>query len=121
MSLEQAILEAVQTLPPDKQREVYEHAARLRADNTKRPPFKSVRGLWADPGISLSAEELDDCGRASRETICNAGRRSRHSHNRLVSRTVRKWKRHAGLRADLSHPYRRPQRPDPKLPGAALD
>ena len=60
MSLEQAILEAVQTLPPDKQREVYEHAARLRADNTKRPPFKSVRGLWADPGISLSAQELDE-------------------------------------------------------------
>ena len=60
MSLEQAILEAVRTLPPDKQREVYEHAARLRAETTKRPPFKSVRGLWADLGISLSAEELDE-------------------------------------------------------------
>ena len=60
MSLEQAILEAVRTLPPDKQREVYEHAARLRAETTKQPPFKSVRGLWADLGISLSAEELDE-------------------------------------------------------------
>ena len=34
------------TLPPDKQRGVYEH--------------ERVRGLWADLGISLSAEEIDD-------------------------------------------------------------
>jgi hypothetical protein len=60
MSLEQAILEAVRSLPPDKQQEVYEHASRLRSETTKRPPFKSVRGLWADLGITLSAEEIDD-------------------------------------------------------------
>ena len=55
MSLEQAILAAVRSLPPKMQREIYEHASRLRAENSKRPPFKSVRGLWADLGISLSA------------------------------------------------------------------
>ena len=60
MSLEQAILEAVRTLPPDKQREIYDHAARLRAEITKRPPFKSIEGLWADLGISLSAEEIEE-------------------------------------------------------------
>lgn len=59
MSLEQAILEAVRSLPPDKQREIYEHASRLRSECGKRPPFKSVRGLWADLSISLSAEEID--------------------------------------------------------------
>lgn len=60
MSLEQAILEAVRTLPPDKQREIYDHAARLRAETTKKPPFKTVEGLWADLGISLSAEEIEE-------------------------------------------------------------
>ena len=60
MTLEQAILKAVRALPPDQQQEIYEHAVRLRAENSKRPPFKSIRGLWADLGISLSAEEIDE-------------------------------------------------------------
>jgi len=60
MSIEQAILREVEALPPEKQREVYEHARRLRAETAKRPPFKSVRGLWADLAISLSAEEIDE-------------------------------------------------------------
>jgi len=60
MSLEQAILKEVQALPPEKQREIYDHARRLRAETTKKPPFKSVEGLWADLGISLSAEEIEE-------------------------------------------------------------
>jgi hypothetical protein len=59
MSLEQAILEAVRALPPEKQREIYDYAARLRAETTKRPPFKSIEGLWTHLGISLSAEEIE--------------------------------------------------------------
>ena len=60
MSLEQAILEAVRSLPPEKQREIYDHAKRLRAESSKKPPFKSVRGLWAHLGIPLSAEEIEE-------------------------------------------------------------
>ena len=60
MSLEQAILEAVRSLPPEKHREIYDHAKRLRAESSKKPPFKSVRGLWAHLGISLSAEEIEE-------------------------------------------------------------
>ncbi len=60
MSLEQAILKEVQALPPEKQREIYDHAKRLRAECAKKPPLKSVRGLWAGLGISLSAEEIDE-------------------------------------------------------------
>jgi len=59
MSLEQAILETVRALPPEKQREVFDHATRLRAESTKRPPFRSVRGLLSGLGISISAEEID--------------------------------------------------------------
>jgi len=60
MSLEQAILKEVQALPPEKQREIYDHARRLRAETSKRPPFKSVRGMWAHLGISLPAEEIEE-------------------------------------------------------------
>jgi hypothetical protein len=60
MSLEQAILEAVRALPAEKQQEILNHAARLRDENSKKTPFKSVRGLWADLGVSLSAAEIED-------------------------------------------------------------
>jgi hypothetical protein len=59
MSLEQAILEAVRALPAEKQQEVLSHAARLRDESVKRRPFKSVKGLWADLGISLSYDEIE--------------------------------------------------------------
>ena len=59
MSLEQAILEAVRALPAEKQQEVLSHATRLRDRSVKKRPFKSVRGLWADLNISLSADEIE--------------------------------------------------------------
>ena len=60
MSLEEAILEAVRALPAEKQREVLNHAARLRDEAGRKIPLKSVRGLWADLGISLSSEEIEE-------------------------------------------------------------
>ncbi len=60
MSLERAILTELLALPPEKQREIYEHAKRLRGETAKRPPFKSIEGLWDDLGISLSAEEIEE-------------------------------------------------------------
>jgi hypothetical protein len=32
---------------------------RLRDESVKRRPFKSVKGLWADLGISLSSDEIE--------------------------------------------------------------
>jgi hypothetical protein len=59
MSLEQAILEAVRALPAEKQQEVLNHAAKLRDEAGRKNPFKSVKGLWADLGVSLSQEEIE--------------------------------------------------------------
>jgi hypothetical protein len=59
MSVEQAILEAVRYLPDEKQQEVLKHAQSLRKQEPKKP-FRSVKGLWADLGVSLSAEEIDE-------------------------------------------------------------
>jgi hypothetical protein len=53
------ILDAVRALPAEKQQEILSHAARLRDELVKKKPFKSVRGLWADLGISLSAGEIE--------------------------------------------------------------
>lgn len=60
MSIEQAILEAVRTLPAEKQQEVLSHVTRLREEAAPKKPFKSVEGLWADLEISLSAEEIEE-------------------------------------------------------------
>jgi hypothetical protein len=59
MSLEQAILDAVRALPAEKQQEILSHAARLRDESVKRRPFRSVKGLWADLGVSLSSDEIE--------------------------------------------------------------
>ena len=58
MSLEQAILEAVRTLPAEKQQEILIHATRLRDEVTKKP-FKSIKGLWDGLGISLSSADIE--------------------------------------------------------------
>jgi hypothetical protein len=65
MSVEQAILKVVRELPADKQQEVLNHANSLRQANSQphdsdlKRPFKSVKGLWSDLGISLSAEDIE--------------------------------------------------------------
>jgi hypothetical protein len=60
MSVEQAILDAVRALPPDKQRELLNHANSLREEIRPLKPFRSIKGLWLGLGISLSAEEIDE-------------------------------------------------------------
>jgi hypothetical protein len=59
MSLEEAILDAVRGLPPDKQQEILHHAKRLRDQTGLVTPRRNIKGLWADLGIGLSAEEID--------------------------------------------------------------
>jgi hypothetical protein len=69
MSLEQAILQAVRALPYEKQQEILRHASRLREETGKRTPFRSVRGLWADLDISLSANEIEENQRQMWQTF----------------------------------------------------
>lgn len=59
MTLEQAILEAVRGLPADLQQEILNHATRLRDEVAEKKPLRNVKGLWADLGVSLSAEEIN--------------------------------------------------------------
>ncbi|MBZ5622941.1 MAG: hypothetical protein LAQ69_30040 [Acidobacteriia bacterium] len=59
MSLEQAILDAVRTLPAEKQQEILIHATRLRDETARKKPFKSVKGLWDGLGVSLSSDDIE--------------------------------------------------------------
>jgi hypothetical protein len=60
MTLEQSILEAVRTLPPEKQQELLMHAEKLRSESTPLKPRWSGKGLWADLNITLTAEEIEE-------------------------------------------------------------
>ena len=63
MSLEQAILEALRELPPDKQQDILNYANNLRKETAPKKPFESIEGLWSDLGISLSADEIEEIQR----------------------------------------------------------
>ena len=58
--LEQSILEAVRMLSPEEQREILEHAEKLRRQSKPSIPRWSGKGLWADLNIKLTAEEIEE-------------------------------------------------------------
>ncbi len=63
MSVEQAILDAVRKLPFDKQQEILNHATRLRDEAAPKNEFRSIKGILAGRGISISAEDIDEARR----------------------------------------------------------
>ena len=63
MSPEHAILEAVRTLPIDKQQEILNHATRLRDEAAPKMPLRSIKGILAGRGISVSADDIDEARR----------------------------------------------------------
>jgi hypothetical protein len=60
MTIEQAIVEQVKRLPPDKQREVLNFAESLdKNGGPKRPAaLKSLEGLWADLNVHVTEEDI---------------------------------------------------------------
>ena len=89
MSLEQAILEAVRALPPEKQQEILNHATRLRDRVAKKKPFKSVRGCgptWAFLCRRRRSKRTSaKGGRAFRVTGSDVRSRGRYACDDLVS------------------------------------
>ncbi|AFY81731.1 DUF2281 domain-containing protein [Oscillatoria acuminata] len=58
MNLEQAVLEKLRTLSPDKQQEVLDFAEFLHQKNPHQRPLKSVKGLCADLKIDITEEDI---------------------------------------------------------------
>jgi hypothetical protein len=64
MNLEDAILERVRNLPPEKQEEVLKFADSLSAPAaTPKPPLRSPKGLWADFDIDISEDDISELRR----------------------------------------------------------
>jgi hypothetical protein len=62
MDIEQAIIERIRRLPPEEQREVLDFAEFLHHRRSV-PPYRGVKGLWADLDAQLSTEEIDEARR----------------------------------------------------------
>jgi hypothetical protein len=63
MSIEEAILEKVRVLPPEKREEVLKFAASLSESPKTSAPLRSPRGLWADLDIDISEEDISELRR----------------------------------------------------------
>jgi len=61
MSIEEAILEKVRALPPEKKTEVLEYVSGLEV--AEHPPFRSPKGILADRNFTLTEEDLAEARR----------------------------------------------------------
>ncbi len=60
MSIEEAILEKVRRLPPEKRAEVLKFADSLSAQTNPQILRRSPKGLWADLKVNISEEEITE-------------------------------------------------------------
>jgi hypothetical protein len=58
VNLEQAVLENLRQLTPEKQQEVLKFTEFLRHKTTSKQPCRSLRGLCADLNIHITEEDI---------------------------------------------------------------
>jgi hypothetical protein len=65
MSIEEAVVERLKLLPPDKQREVLDFVESLQrqGNGTPHQRRKSLRGLWAGLGVNVTDEDISEARR----------------------------------------------------------
>ena len=73
MSIEEKVVEKLQGLPPDKQKQVLEFVESLSQENGSPRSLKSLYGLWRDFSIEVSDQDIasarrDMWGNFPRET-----------------------------------------------------
>ena len=69
MTIEDAILEKVRSLEPDRQKELLDFADFLTSRPTAKRPLQSMRGLCADLAVSLSEEDIAEARREMWQTF----------------------------------------------------
>lgn len=60
MEVADLIVERLHVLPPDKQREVLDFVDFLSQRRAPCRPRRDPQGLWADLGIDVTAEDIDE-------------------------------------------------------------
>ncbi len=63
MPVSDLIAEKLKNLPPDKQREVLDFVEFLQGRASEKRSRRSLRGLWADLGVDLTAEQIEETRR----------------------------------------------------------
>ncbi len=63
MSIEKSLLEKLLKLPVDKQKEVLDFVEFLEKKAGERCSRRSLKGLWADLGVDISAEDIAEARR----------------------------------------------------------
>lgn len=63
MTIEEAIIEKVRALAPEKQEEVLRFVGSLSSAVRPKPPLRSPEGLWAGFDIDISEEEIAELRR----------------------------------------------------------
>jgi hypothetical protein len=63
MTIEEAILERVRALPPEKQNEVLDFAEFLRNRSVSHAAHTPLRGLWKDLGVSITESDIAEARR----------------------------------------------------------
>ena len=63
MSIEEAIVEKVRALPPERQQEVLDFVEFLEQRGKPKQPLKSAEGLWAHLGVDITEEDIAEVRR----------------------------------------------------------
>lgn len=63
MTSDQLILRKLRVFPPEAKQEVLEYVESLERETRGKRPRRSVRGLWADLGIAITAEDIAEARR----------------------------------------------------------
>ncbi|MDQ2098665.1 MAG: DUF2281 domain-containing protein [Tychonema bourrellyi B0820] len=58
MNLEQAVVDKLRTLPPERQQEVLDFAEFLQQKTIFKRPLKSVKGMCADLKVDITEEDI---------------------------------------------------------------
>ena len=60
MTVSDLIAEKLKNLVPEKQREVLDFVEFLQGRASEKRPRRSLRGLWADLGVDITTEHIDE-------------------------------------------------------------
>jgi len=63
MTVEQAVLEKLRELPPERQQEVLDFVESLRQKSEPKRPRRSLMGIGANLGVKITREDIDEARR----------------------------------------------------------
>jgi hypothetical protein len=61
--IEEAVVEKLRLLPPDKQQEALDFVESLHQETEAKQPRLSLEGIWEDLNVSITKEEIDEARR----------------------------------------------------------